>query len=471
MQPYAAWAIDWARHESGNMSAAVSLQKRLVVGLTMGITLLWLVATLVTGRLVQRELDEAFDSALQETAQRLLPLAILEIFNREETIAPQRIAPLNAQQAHFSYLVRDAGGKILLQSINATPDIFTARPKEGFTTTATHRLYSASALRTTIFIDIAEPLHYRRAAIWDAIIALLQPLLLLIPLSLLGVWLLVHLSLRSVRSYRDAIEERGAGDLSPIEAGQLPAEISPLADAVNHLMERLRCALDAERSFTANSAHELRTPLAAALAQIQRLHREAPEGPLQARITQIEASLRDLSRLSEKLMQLAKAEGGGLLSETPQDLAALLEFIVQDLRRSATAAIQLTLPAGAPVLATIDPDAFAILLRNLIENGLKHGTPEAAIEISLSSAALLTVINAGPVVPVPMLARLTGRFTRGDSGADGSGLGLAIAKTIASGVGATLTLTSPATGRHDGFEACVQFKIDTRKRIKAEFST
>jgi two-component system OmpR family sensor kinase len=67
-----------------------------------------------------------------------------------------------------------------------------------------------------------------------------------------------------------------------------------------------------------------------------------------------------------------------------------------------------------------------------------------------------------------MLALLTGRFTRGDSGADGSGLGLAIAKTIASGVGATLTLTSPATGRHDGFEACVQFNVGSRNRVKAE---
>lgn len=439
------------------MKAVASLQRRLIVGLTLGITLLWLIATVVTGQVVQRELNETFDSALQETAKRLLPLAILEIFNREDAVAPQRIAPLNTQQQHFSYRVRDAGGKILLQSQLATPEIFNARSKEGFTTTATHRLYSTSAMRATIFIDIAEPLEYRQMAARDATFTLLQPLLLLIPISLLGIWLLVRLSLRSVLTYRDAIEKRGVGDLSPIEMGQLPAEINPLADAVNHLMERLRCALEAERSFTANYGHELRTPLASTLAQIQRLRREAPEGPLQARIAQIEASLRDLSRLSEKLMQLAKAEGGGLLSETPQDLAALLEFIVQDLRRTAPAAIKLTLPATGLVLSTIDPDAFAILLRNLIENALKHGTRGTAIDVSLTGAALLTVINVGSVVPAPVLARLTGRFMRGDSRTDGSGLGLAIAATIASGVGATMTLVSPATGQDDGFEVRVQF--------------
>jgi two-component system OmpR family sensor kinase len=443
------------------MKAPASLQRRLIVGLTLGITLLWLVATLVTGRVVQRELDEAFDGALQQTAQRLLPLAILDIFNRDDAMAPQRVAPLNAQQQHFSYRVRDAAGNTLLQSRTSDPALENLRAKDGFSTTATHRVYSASALRATIFIDIAEPLAYRSEAARDATIALLQPLLLLIPLSLLGTWLLVRFSLRSVLSYRDAIEQRGVGDLSPIEGGQLPAEINPLAEAVNHLMERLRSALEAERSFTANSAHELRTPLAAMLAQIQRLRRAAPQG-LQERIAQIEASLRDLSRLSEKLMQLAKAEGGGLLSETPHDLALLLELVVQDLRRSAGGPIKLTLPASGAMMATIDPDAFAILLRNLIENALKHGMPGAPIDVNLagvSGAARLRVVNRGAVVPAPVLARLTGRFIRGDSRADGSGLGLAIASTIASGVGAQLTLASPAPGCNDGFEACVQFTL------------
>jgi two-component system OmpR family sensor kinase len=469
------------------MKAPASLQRRLILGLTLGVTALWLVASILTGRVVQRELDEAFDSALQETAQRLLPLAILDIFNREEALGPQRVAPLNAplnaQQEHFSYLVRDAGGKVLLQSRTSAPALFDENtPQQGFSTSATHRLYSTSALRNTIFIDIAEPLAYREEATHDAIIALLQPLLLLIPLSLLGSWLLVRVSLRSVLSYRDAIEQRGAGDLSPIAAGQLPAEISPLAEAVNHLMERLRSALDAERSFTANSAHELRTPLAATLAQIQRLRREAPAA-LQARIAQIEASLRDLARLSEKLMQLAKAEGGGLLSETPQDLTALLELVVQDARRAAEVPITLLLPedgthrpngsnrSNGSIWSTIDPDAFAILLRNLIENALKHGPPEQAIAVSLmhsnSNTALLKIVNAGQIVPAPLLAQLTGRFIRGASLANGSGLGLAIANTIASGVGAQLTLASPATGRDDGFEACVRFSVASVSRVKA----
>lgn len=76
------------------MSASGSLQKRLGVGLTLGMTLLWLAATVGTWRVVQHELDEVFDSALEETAQRILPLAVLEISNREEPQSAQLVATL-----------------------------------------------------------------------------------------------------------------------------------------------------------------------------------------------------------------------------------------------------------------------------------------------------------------------------------------------------------------------------------------
>jgi two-component system OmpR family sensor kinase len=441
------------------MKATFSLQKRLGLGLTLGMTLLWLGGTAAAWLVVQHELNEAFDSALEETAQRILPLAVLEISNRRESSQSKHIEGLREHKEYLTYLVRDARGNTLLQSHDADPRVFNAQPMEGFTTTDKYRLYAVSALRETVFIEVAEPLAHRREAAQEALLALLLPLLILIPISLLGTWLLVHFSLRSVLAYRRAIETRGVGDLSPIRVSQLPAEIDPLAEAVNHLMERLRRALEAERSFTANSAHELRTPLAAALAQMQRLRREAPDGPLQERAAKIEASLRELARLSEKLMQLAKAEGGGLLSETPQDLIPLLAHVAEELNATAGQRIHLALPAEGEVLSTIDPDAFAILLRNLIENALKHGAQDQPIEVSLSSQALLKVVNAGSTVPAQVLERLTERFVRGNSEANGSGLGLAIAQTIVRGVQATMSLASPATGKQDGFEVSVQFVL------------
>ncbi|PWB35103.1 two-component sensor histidine kinase [Pseudomonas sp. SDI] len=437
------------------MKPSSSLQIRLGLGLTLGMTLLWLVATVGAWLVVQHELNEAFDSALEETAQRILPLAVLEISNRDEPRTAQHVATLKMHKEYLTYLVRDAQGKILMQSHDANPKIFNRQPTEGFSTSDKYRLYGASALSQTLFIEIAEPLGHRREAAREALLALLLPLLVLIPISLLGTWLLVRFSLRSVLAYRRAIETRGVGDLSPIKVAHLPAEIDPLAEAVNHLLERLRNALEAERSFTANSAHELRTPLASTLAQIQRLHQEAPDGPLRMRAQKIENALRELSRLSEKLMQLAKAEGGGLLSETPQDLIPLLAHGVDEWNQRSGQRIELQLPSQASVYAIIDPDAFGILLRNLIENALKYGATNQPVEVSLTEQAQLRVINSGPAVPQPILERLTERFVRGHSEISGSGLGLAIAKTIVQGVNARMKLLSPATGRQDGFEVCI----------------
>ena len=154
-------------------------------------------------------------------------------------------------------------------------------------------------------------------------------------------------------------------------------------------------------------------------------------------------------------MQLAKAEGGGLLSETPQDIAHLLPHITREFEHELEEPdrLQLTLPEDTKATSRIDPDAFAILLRNLIENAIKHGDLAEPVTVRLTSGRTLHVVNAGPVVPPDELARLRGRFERGATAAEGAGLGLAIAEAITAGIGAWLDLLSPATGRTDGFEA------------------
>ena len=176
----------------------------------------------------------------------------------------------------------------------------------------------------------AEPEAPRHEAIWQA---MLTPLVLLIPCSLIGVWVLAQVSLRPIIAFRTAIGARGRGNFSPVKAPALPEEIAPLAAAVNEFLSRLRRALEAERSFTASSLHELRTPIAAALAQTQRPIHELPQGAARGRAQAIETGLKRLAQLSAKLPDLATAEGAGLLSEPPQNLRRNL---AQDLRLKVT---------------------------------------------------------------------------------------------------------------------------------------
>lgn len=451
------------------MTRAPSLQWRLGLWLTLLMLLMWLLATIASGLIVQDELDEAFDSALQETAQRLLPLAVDDLMERDGESPARRMAALRPHHEHFTYLVRDKDGQVLLRSHDAEPEVFPPVPMHGFRDTPTHRIYGEGTVSDTIFIEVAEPLEHRREAIVETALALLAPLLFLVPFSLAAVWWIVRRSLGPIFALRTEIETRGGGNLAPVSDEALPAEIAPIAAAVNRLMDRLRRTLDAERSFTANSAHELRTPIAGALAQTQRLIAESQSGPHRDRARQIELSLQHLARLSAKLMQLARAEAGGFLSKTPQDLAPVLSHVIDEFRREDEGGSRLRLTTGASaLLARMDADAFAILMRNLIENALKHSPQGTPVEVVLDAKGAVHVINRGSVVAPDVLVRLKNRFERGRTGASGSGLGLSIADAIAKGAGARIDLYSPAINLADGFEAVLALPPVRAETVAAE---
>jgi len=434
-----------------------SLQGRLGLSLGLALTVLWLLAATVTALVVRGELDAVFDSALQETAERILPLAVTDIVGREDQGVTQRLAPIREHDEFFTYLVRDAEGRILLQSHAADPVVFPPYDGPGFRQTATHRLYSDAALRRTIRITVAEPLAHRASVARDIQMGLGLPLLIVLPVALAAIILAVRFSLDPLRRFRERLGARGARDLSEVPAGDLPAEIGPLAATLNGLLARLREAFDAERSFAANAAHELRTPLAGAIAQAQRLRSEIEGSAAARRASDIEDTLKRLTRRTERLMQLARAEGGRLQAETAHDVRAILRVVVEDMTRSLPSHdLALALPE-APVLSTIDPDALGIVCRNLVENAIRHGRAHGEVSVVLTPDGGLIVSNAGPVVDRDHLARLTQRFQRDVQKPGGSGLGLTIVAAIADRTGSTLTLESPRPGAADGFQA--QFQL------------
>jgi two-component system OmpR family sensor kinase len=376
----------------------------------------------------------------------------------------QRLAPIREHDEFFTYLVRDAEGRILLQSHAADPALFPPYDGPGFRQTATHRLYSDAALQGTIRITVAEPLAHRASVAREIQMGLGLPLLIVLPVALAAIILAVRFSLDSLRRFRARLEARGARDLSEVPAEGLPTEIGPLAETLNSLLARLREAFEAERSFAANAAHELRTPLAGAIAQAQRLRSETGEPAIEARASEIEATLKRLTRLSERLLQLARAEGGRLRIDRSADLRVIARVVVDDLERaSAKDSIALTLPSTA-VMSDIDPDAFAILCRNLVENALRHGAENAPVEVILTEDGHLIVSNDGPVLLRQTLDRLTSRFERADARADGSGLGLAIVAAIANRIGSSLSLKSPRPGESSGFQASLRLPTDVTIR-------
>ncbi len=297
-----------------------SLHGRLSLAIGPGVTLAWVVSAAITAAVIRHEMDEVFDSALEETAQRILPLAVQELFEAESAKGPgteRRVSTLREHDEFLTCAVRDRSGRVLLRSHDADVRDFPPFRQTGFTRTDTHVLYYDAALEGDFTIAIAEPLAHRSEAAREALMALSLPLLILLPLSLGGIWLLLRVMLAPVRAFRDEMSLRGGHDLASVAPGRLPAEIEPVGEAVNTLLERLQRALEAERSFAANAAHELRTPLAGALTQIQRLQTETGEDATRKRASDIEASPKRLNRTSKRLMQMARAEGASLHVDTP----------------------------------------------------------------------------------------------------------------------------------------------------------
>lgn len=440
-----------------------SMTARLVVGLGLGLSLLWLLATGLSALATLHEVDEVFDSALQETAQRLQPLVLDHLKEHGDAVKVElddNVA-VRAHREYLIYQVRNADGQVLLRSHDAPKEGFPVALRAGFSDQGGQRYYTEVSLDNRVFVQVTEALGHRAEAVWDSLIWLALPLLLLLPLTgMLIIWT-VRRGTAPIATLGAAIGARSSGNLAPLLDADLPRELSPIVRDINRLLLRLRQALDHERAFAANSAHELRTPVAAAMAQLQRLLAELPQESQRQRADQVLQSLRRLANLVEKLLQLSRADSGSAMADESSDLVPIIELVLDDYRRQPEVASRLAVTGldHRRLIAAIDIDAFAIVLRNLIDNALRHGPASGGVELVLDPEGRLHVINGGAIIPAEQLAQLTDRFKRGQTLAAGSGLGLSIAQTILHQVGGRLILRSPASGRRDGFEAVIDLGL------------
>ncbi len=468
------------------MTRRPSIALRLALGLTTGMALLWIGAAAISVSVMQHELNEAYDDSLEQSAQRLLPLAVHDLRergdggrlivgaddeggdddDRPDTGDDGLSAPPVPHDSSFTYVVFDSLGDIVLRDQQATDLDLPTGVSNGFADLNGQRTFGLTD-RTGFSILIRETSDRRLNGLMDAISALGLPLLALLPLMAGGVWLAMRLALRPLEALRRDIAKRDSKNLEPLLSEGHPAELAPIAEAVGALMSRLKSALDAERSFAARSAHELRTPIAGALAQTQQLAAELGNGPGATRLVEIETALKKLAKLSEKLLQLARVEAGFARSDRQANLLPVLNMVVHDFNASTLWHHRVHVDAAVGgLVAAIDPDAFAIALRNLVENALKHGAAGQPVQVIVAAPGAVRITNQGSVVGAADLARLGQPFARGDTAAEGSGLGLSIARSILEQAGGSLSLQSPASGFMDGFEAMMILpRSDSRQTI------
>lgn len=440
-----------------------SLVWRLIWLLTSSMAGLWLLGSITAGMLTVFEVNERLDNAIEEVAQRLLPATYGAVQQPQamQQVARQLVATLDPKA--LAYQIIDPTGEIVMRSENAPETPFPVPRRAGFHDTPQYRVYAQPAVADGYFIEVAEPAMHRSESLRRAIGLTVGPLLLFLPLSWFLIRWAVFRGLRSLDRLRSEIGRRDGTNLSQIPDMGLPTELASMLAAVNRLLERLERALATERQFAANSAHELRTPIAAVLAQMQLLSAQLAGTNHAERASRIVNQIKGLGSLAEKLLQLSRAGAGVGMQQERIDILTILQVLVDEFRRREDVGDRLVVNAECPdeFIVQGELDVLGITLRNLIENAVRYGAPNEPIEIVIERDREIRLLNGGAPIPSETLETLKKPFVRGSSVGAGGGLGLAIVDSVMKQIGGSLTLISPVMGRSTGFEARLVFPKPT----------
>ncbi len=307
---------------------------------------------------------------------------------------------------------------------------------------------TADGHRITFGID-ESAFERRRREFGAGLVALL--------LITLAAYLVVRRLLRPLDDIRAGVERFGAGDFAipiPVRHAQRPDELGQLASSVNTMAHDIAQMLEAKRALLLAISHELRSPLTRARLHVELLPEDAPTLPHR------QALLRDVQEMSSLVSDLLEserlAEPHATLNREPTDLAALVAEVLEELhpRHASAAAITLNVAPDLGKLS-LDRARMRLLLRNLLDNALRHGAgaaqaPALSVVADGSGGAIIIVRDHGPGVAPEQLPHLTTAFYRPDSArtraAGGVGLGLYLCRLVAQAHGGQLTLTNAEPG-------------------------
>lgn len=279
--------------------------------------------------------------------------------------------------------------------------------------------------------------------------AALAPVLVLLPLSMLVLWLVARAMSRALQEIGRQAAQQDEHSIAELPLDRVPSEIEPLVASFNALLRRLRDAFATQRRFVQDAAHELRTPITAIALQLETLRCDVACGATGERFAQLESGVKRAQRLVDQLLRLSRQEAAGADGPAIVDLQAQLRESINTLIALADQRnidLGLVGPQGEarPMMLRCPPGDLRSLLDNLIENALRYTPEGGVVDLRLSrqdGRLALEVVDTGPGIPPELLPRVFDRFFRvPGNGANGSGLGLAIAQAAAQRCGLALTL-------------------------------
>ena len=439
-----------------------SIRRTLLVWLLLGLAAVVALATVATYVETKREIGDLFDLQLKQLAYST------RIEDLLRGRAPSPSPPGGQPAAGVAQIVTQIWNRDGVLVYWSQPNTALPVPAtEGYSNVVDNgrewRLYTHVIGNHAL--QVAHALDERREIATQTALRTLLPLLALIPFLGALIWYAVGVGLRPLDAMSRAVAKRRPDAMAPLAETTLPRELRPLAGSLNALLARLDDALAAQRRFTADAAHELRTPLAAVRLQVELAERAPDATARAAALTELKSGVDRAARLVEQLLTMARFE-----PDAPEDAATRVDLtpIVHDalVTRAALAEdkhIDMGSARDAPVAVRGDAASLAMLLANLLDNALRYTPAGGRIDVAVDDDrghAVLSVTDTGPGIPPAERERVFERFHRGSSAisapdANGSGLGLSIVRRIADAHRATVTLGEGAGGR--GLAVSVRF--------------
>lgn len=416
------------------------------------------------------EVDELSDGRLAQSARTLDVLiehAGLDVLrSKDGEIVQVPIKPSDTNrvtlyghtyESEVGFQVFDASGRMLLATTNLATMLPPAPHEIGFQDVRhggyLWRVFTLASNPDGITIRAAERYDSRHDITQALLIEHGVPLIVGLPLLALLVGLAVRRGLRPLSRLAHLLSMREVGSHAPVLLPHAPQELQPVLAALNDQLSRLDDALERERRFSADVAHELRTPLASTMINLENAMASSDPGEAGAALQGAQECLVSLARRTEQLLALARLESSlHAIQRTSIDLSAVATGVIEEMAPLiADSGVELSLsPLPGDLIVQGDETALRALLRNLIENALRHVPAGGQVQLSMEKTALdvwIDVIDDGPGIPPERREEVFARFHRESSSrGEGYGLGLSIVQRAAQLHGATIQLLDSPFG-------------------------
>lgn len=451
-----------------------SIRRRLLIALLSATFVAWTLTAVSSYLDIRYQVDQLFDAQLAQSARVLLALNGV---NLEQKASPENKAddpdlpPVDERlfghryENKIAFQVWTHPDKLLLRSPNA-PDSPLSDREYGFKDRTIlgyrWRVFSLPDDRSPLLVQVGERDDLREALVHNIALRTLLPILIALPLLALVIWFGVGRAMAPLIKLAKQVEHRAPNYLQPVESYGVPAEAKPLINSLNQLFQRLEQAFESERRFTADAAHELRTPLAGLKAQAQVALRSSNEQTRQRALRQVEQGVDHATHLVQQLLTLARLDpDSGIQDYEDVDLNTVVQQTHYDLLPvAAEKNITLGISGTFNQVVRGNLGALMILLRNLVDNAIRYTPEGGTVEICMAhsnDSAHICVTDNGKGIPADEREKVLQRFYRRlGNDAPGSGLGLSIAQRIAELHHARLTLSDAPAG---GLQVDIAFPL------------